>query len=110
MDRIFVVLNGFWEDWQRLGLDDKELNFLELELMKNPLIGDIIQGSKGVRKVRWSVGNKGKRGGVRIFYLDITATKEVYLLAVIAKNEKANLTKSEINILAKLVNNLKKED
>jgi len=110
MDRIFVVLNGFWEDWQRLGLDDKELNFLELELMKNPLIGDIIQGSKGVRKVRWSVGNKGKRGGVRIFYLDITATKEVYLLAVISKNEKANLTKSEINILAKLVNNLKKED
>lgn len=69
MDRIFVVLNGFWEDWQRLGLDDKELNFLELELMKNPLIGDIIQGSKGVRKVRWSVGNKGKRGGLEFSIL-----------------------------------------
>lgn len=110
MDRTFIVLDGFWEDWQRLKLGDSEINSLEIELMKNPTMGDIIQGSKGVRKTRWAVGNKGKRGGVRVFYLDITASKEIYLIAVISKNEKANLSKSEINILAKLVNQLKKED
>lgn len=110
MERTFIVLQGFWEDWQRLKLGDKEINALEIELMKNPTMGDVIQSSKGVRKTRWAIGNKGKSGGVRVFYLDLIASKEIYLIAVISKNEKENLTKSEVNILAKLVAQLKKEE
>ena len=69
----------------------------------DPLCGDLIQGTGGVRKVRFAVKTKGKSGGVRIVYYYYNETKPVFLLTVFAKNEKDNLTKAERNTLAKLV-------
>lgn len=41
----------------------------------------------------------GKRGGVRVIYLYRNVSLPVFLIAVYAKNEKANLTAAERNAL-----------
>lgn len=109
MKRTFIAVDGFWEDWQHLNLNDQDINIFELYLMENLTKGDLVRGAKGIRKIRWAIGNKGKSGGVRIFYFDHESSNELFLIAVISKTEKENLTQAEINILAKLVTQLKNE-
>jgi hypothetical protein len=62
----------------------------------------MMQGTGGIRKVRRSSGNKGKRGGVRVIYYFHNKAIPLFLLTVFGKSEKANLSKAERNDLAKL--------
>ena len=68
-----------------------------------------MQGTGGIRKVRWALHGKGKSGGVRVVYLDIVVAEKIYLLSLFAKNEKANLSKEERNDLRNLVALIKQE-
>jgi len=70
-------------------------------LASHPAAGDIMQGTGGIRKLRWSAHDKGKSGGVRIIYYFHNEDIPLFLLTVFGKGEKANLTKSERNELAK---------
>lgn len=72
-------------------------------LALHPRAGDIMEGTGGIRKLRWGRGNKGKSGGVRVIYYYHDHRIPLYLLTVFGKNEQANLTKAERNELAKLV-------
>lgn len=65
----------------------------------NPECGDVIPGGSGIRKVRFAIGGMGKRGGVRIIYYFHNERVPTFLLAVFAKNERANLTRAETGIL-----------
>jgi len=65
----------------------------------NPECGDIIPGGEGIRKVRFAIGGRGKSGGARIIYYFHNELVPVFLLAVFAKNEQANLTRAETNLL-----------
>jgi hypothetical protein len=47
---------------------DDEYAVLQNAIVANPEAGDVIRGSGGVRKLRWGVAGRGKRGGVRIIY------------------------------------------
>ena len=76
-------------------------------LAAQPKAGDLVQGTGGVRKLRWGRGGRGKSGGVRIVYYHHSEAMPLYLLTVFGKNEKANLSKAERNELAKLVAMLK---
>lgn len=76
-------------------------------LAAQPKTGDLLQGTGGVRKLRWGRGGRGKSGGVRIVYYYHSEAMPLYLLTVFGKNEKANLSKAERNDLAKLVAILK---
>ena len=76
-------------------------------LASRPTAGDLIRGTGGVRKLRWGRGESGKRGGVRVIYYYHSESMPLYLLAVFAKNEKADLSQSERADLAKLVAVLK---
>jgi len=71
-------------------------------LATHPAAGDIMQGTGGIRKLRWSAHGKGKSGGVRIIYYIHNDCMPLFLLTVFGKGEKANLTKAERNNLAKL--------
>ncbi len=71
-------------------------------LAAHPSAGDIMQGMGGIRKLRWCAHGKGKSGGVRIIYYVHNESMPLFLLTVFGKGEKANLTKSERNDLAKL--------
>ena len=68
-----------------------------------PKAGDLIQGTGGVRKLRWRRGGKGKSGGVRVIYYFHSENMPLYLLTVFAKNERADLSQEERNELVKLV-------
>ena len=71
-------------------------------LATHPAAGDIMQGTGGIRKLRWSAQGKGKSGGVRVIYYYHNKSIPLFLLTVFGKGEKANLSKSERNDLASL--------
>lgn len=72
-------------------------------LANHPKAGDLMEGTSGVRKLRWSRGGQGKSGGVRVIYYFHSEAMPLYLLTLFAKNERANLSKAERNDLAGLV-------
>lgn len=72
-------------------------------LAAHPRAGDLMEGTGGVRKLRWARGGRGKSGGVRIIYYVHSEAMPLYLLTLFAKNERANLSKAERNELADLV-------
>jgi mRNA-degrading endonuclease RelE of RelBE toxin-antitoxin system len=69
----------------------------------NPEAGDLIPQTGGVRKLRWGLAGRGKRGGARVVYYYHDERLPISLLAAYAKNEKANLSKAERNAMKKLV-------
>jgi len=68
-------------------------------IASNPECGDIVPGGGGIRKVRFAIGGRGKSGGVRIIYYFHNERVPVFLLAVFAKKEQSNLTRTETNLL-----------
>lgn len=72
-------------------------------LAEHPKAGDIMEGTGGVRKLRWRRGGQGKSGGVRVIYYYHDDLMPLYLLTLFAKGDKANLSKAERNELAGLV-------
>ncbi|WP_081724294.1 type II toxin-antitoxin system RelE/ParE family toxin [Advenella kashmirensis] len=75
-------------------------------LAEHPKAGDILQGTGGIRKLRWRRSGQGKSGGVRIIYYYHDERMPLYLLALFAKGDKANLSQAERNDLAGLVDHL----
>lgn len=78
-------------------------------LAAHPQSGALIKGTGGIRKFRWSSGNKGKSGGVRVIYYFHSGSLPLFLLSLFGKSEKANLSKSECNELAKFTSQLIKK-
>ena len=95
MKREFVYFTEFDECWKRLGLDDERLRKLEFYLSNNPKSGDIIKGTGGVRKLRWNLEGKGKRGGIRTIYIDFAGYEKIYLITAYLKSDKDNLNQNE---------------
>jgi len=87
-------------------LSSSERRDLISYLARNPKSGALIEGTGGVRKLRWSRSASGKRGGVRIIYYYHSELMPLYLLTLFAKNEKENISKQEKNILTLLVKEL----
>lgn len=72
-------------------------------LAERPKAGDLLEGTGGVRKLRWARGGQGKSGGVRVIYYFHDEVIPLYLLTLFAKGDQANLSKAERNELADLV-------
>jgi hypothetical protein len=72
-------------------------------LAAHPKAGDLLEGTGGIRKLRWARDGRGKSGGVRVIYYFHSEAMPLYLLTLFAKNERANLSKAERNALAGLV-------
>ena len=72
-------------------------------LATSPTAGDLIEGTGGVRKLRWARDGLGKSGGVRVIYYFRSEAMPLYLLTMFAKNDRSNLSKAERNALAGLV-------
>ena len=74
-----------------LYLDDDEYSDLQQSLMQNPEAGEVVPGSGGVRKVRWSRPGTGKRGGLRIIYFVRYRPNEIWMLTLYAKAKRENV-------------------
>lgn len=108
MTRTFIQTDEFIKNWERLGLTDDDLRRLELEIMKNPQVGPVIQGTGKLRKMQFAFENKGKSGSSRVCYVDFLIHETVYLITVYPKNEKDNLSKAERNEIKKFIDILEK--
>ena len=84
-------------------LSDDEYSKLQLALAINPEAGAVIPGSRGLRKLRWIVSGKGKRGGLRIIYYWYMRDEKIYMLFSYKKKEQDDLTSEQIKILNEYV-------
>ena len=65
-------------------------------ISQNPQAGDVIPGAEGARKVRWAASGKGKRGGVRVIYFNLTEQGVIALVTLYQKSDQANIQADEI--------------
>jgi len=84
-------------------LSDDEYNDLQAYIAANPGVGDIIPASSGLRKLRWSIKGKGKRGGTRIIYYWLKPKDAVLMLFIFKKNEQSNLTMDQLKIFKTII-------
>lgn len=108
MKRKFINSKKFDEQWKSLGLNDENLCELQDILLENPKIGNVMQGTGRLRKMRYSYDNRGKSHSARVCYVDFEVNGVIFLLLIFAKNEMENLSKSECNELKKLIDKLEK--
>ncbi len=75
-------------------LSDDEYSKLQQALLSEPEAGAIIPGSGGVRKLRWGLAGRGKRGGIRVIYFLRTRQGQIWMLTLYAKNVAENISAS----------------
>lgn len=109
MTREFIFTKPFLASWSAMGLDDTSLKDLEVILLKNPQIGDVIQGTGGARKMRIQLEGRGKSGGGRVVYLDVFEKEKLYLLFAYPKNVQDELTSEQKRAIKSIIDAIKKE-
>ena len=109
LSRMFIELPSFRLKWKNLGLSDDDLKNLEQELLDDPKVGDVLQGTGGVRKMRFSFPHRGKSGSVRVIYVDFEVYEKIFLITAYAKGEKDNLTDSEKKEIKQLISALERQ-
>lgn len=103
-----ILLKTFAKAANKL-LSVRELEDLVEFIAESPEIGVVIQGSGGLRKMRWAYGNKGKSGGSRVIYYYHKSEFEIFMLTIYAKNTKENISNAELKSLMQLVEVLRNE-
>ena len=83
-------------------ISDESRSLLVDYLAYHPTAGDLITGTGGVRKLRWSLEGRGKRGGARVVYFYHDADMPLFALTAYAKNERADLSQQDRNDFRKL--------
>ena len=88
MQRTFVMLPEFDRRWKDMGLNDDDLRRLENQILQDPEAGVLMQGTGGLRKIRFAFENRGKSGSSRVCYVDIVVKETVFFITAYAKNKK----------------------
>ena len=76
---------------------------LQLALLLRPEQGKVIPGTGGLRKLRWGVRDRGKRGALRLIYYWNTDTERIYMLFLYHKSSQEDLTRDQLRILRRIV-------
>jgi mRNA-degrading endonuclease RelE of RelBE toxin-antitoxin system len=84
-------------------MPDEEYRELQSALVARPDAGAVIRGSGGLRKLRWGLQGRGKRGGVRIIYYWAVSSEQILMLLIYPKNEADDLTDEQVKILRQVV-------
>lgn len=93
--------DAIWDEAERAAFVDY--------IARNPESGDIIPGTGGVRKVRWSRPGSGKRGGARVIYFYYHSEAPLYLLLAYAKAMRTDMTPDEKRAAAAFVALIKQQ-
>lgn len=88
-----IVRTGLYlRQMKRLGASSTDMGRLEAEIALNPQAGDVIPGLMGLRKIRFALGNKGKRGGGRAVYFLMVSDDVAVMIFAYAKSDQEDLT------------------
>lgn len=90
-----IATAKFLQSWKDGGLSEDDLRQLELLLLRDPKLGDVIPGTRGLRNLRVSDSGKGKRGGGRVLYRDFEKYSKLFFLFFIRKGEQDDLSPDE---------------
>src|SRR5947207_6130850 len=96
-----IETSAFLGDAQAAGMSDEERFAVVNFIAGNPTAGALMPGTGGARKIRFAGRGKGKSGGYRVVTYFAAPDIPVFMLAVINKGERANLSKAEQNELRK---------
>jgi len=86
---------SFQKQAEKIWIEPERIEFINW-IAENALAGDVIPGAQGARKVRWSVGGRGKRGGVRVVYFNLTEQGVLLLVIIYTKADQSNIGPSDI--------------
>jgi hypothetical protein len=98
---VFVETPIFTADVKEL-LSDEDYAALQQHLVSQPDAGDVVAGTGGLRKVRWTTAGRGKRGGTRVIYYHVVAQAQIRMILIYRKGIKDDLSQKEKTILRKI--------
>ncbi|KQO87663.1 type II toxin-antitoxin system RelE/ParE family toxin [Methylorubrum extorquens] len=98
-----VETTTYLTDAKAAGVSDDERAAIVLAVASDPTAGDVIPGTGGVRKVRMAGKGKGKSGGYRVISYYAAADVPVFLLALVSKGQRADISQAERNALRTIV-------
>jgi len=99
---IIIETSIFTRQVQAL-LSDEEYRQLQMALLLHSDMGALIKGSGGLRKARWSLAGRWKRGGVRTIYYWAVSKEQILMLLIYAKNEQDDLSPEQLKVLRSIV-------
>jgi hypothetical protein len=99
---VIIETSVFTRQVQTL-LTDDEYRRLQIVLVIRPDVGDLIPGSGGLRKMRWGIQGRGKRGGVRVIYYWAVQQDRILMLLLYAKNVQDDLTAEQLKVLRNII-------
>lgn len=102
---VFIETSIFTKYLYRYLTEDEYVG-LQSFLLLQPDAGNIVPGSGGVRKLRWGIGSRGKRGGVRIIYYWKRQNHVIWMLTLYAKNETSTIPAHILRRLAEEIENV----
>jgi hypothetical protein len=109
-----VETPGYLVAAKAAGISDELRAAIVSALAVDPMRGEVMVGTGGLRKFRFARPGGGKSGGFRILSYYASEALPVFLIGVFAKNQKANLTVTERTLVAKrlkvMASTYKKDD
>jgi hypothetical protein len=84
-------------------ISEDEYRLLQLHVVNKPDAGKIIQGSGGLRKLRWSASGRGKSGGIRVIYYWVVSDEIILFLYAYPKSKQGDLTSDQLQQIRKVV-------
>lgn len=90
-----VRTRRYLKDLKRIGASDADVSALEQAIVSDPTAGVAIRGLRGIRKIRFRVGTRGKSGGGRAVYYLLLSDDAVAMMFAYAKNEQEDLSSEQ---------------
>ena len=102
-----VEFDSFIRSAAMAGMSEAERGELVDFLARNPLAGDLVRGTGGLRKIRWARPGEGKRGGYRAIFYYYDEDVPIFAFLVYGKNQQADIPEDAKKAAAKKVEQIK---
>ena len=99
---VIVETSVFTKQVQKLLTDDEYAAWQD-DLVRRPEAGVVIPGSGGLRKLRWGLAGRGKRGGGQVIYFWAVTQDRLLMLFIYPKNVQDDLTPEQLRVLRRVV-------